>query len=259
MISIFIAAVICGNLVLMMKVLAACFSGGFITAASNTINDFYDIEIDRINKPNRPIPAGMVTRNGAFVFSLFLYVTGIILGLLINVTAFVIALCTSILLYFYSAKLKRTVLLGNLSVSLATALAFIYGGVAVGRVKNALIPAVFAFMMHFGREIIKDMEDIEGDKKHRAITLPVRFGLLPAKWSASIIFFLLFILTIIPFLIKVYGIWYFLIVMLGVNTILVYTTIRMWLHSSKEIFSRLSVLLKADMVVGLLAIFAGRW
>ncbi len=259
MLSIFIAIVICGNLAWIIKVLAACFSGGFITAASNTINDYYDVEIDRINKPNRPIPAGIVKRKHAFVFSLFLYAAGILLGILINLTAFVIALSTSLLLFFYSAKLKRTVLLGNLAVSLSTALAFIYGGVAVGRVNNAIIPAVFAFMMHFGREIIKDMEDIEGDKKNRAITLPVRFGLIPAKWSATIIFFLLFILTIIPFMINIYGIWYFLIVLLGVNSILVYTIIRMWQHSSKKNFAQLSILLKADMIVGLLAIFAGRW
>ncbi|MBN2413860.1 geranylgeranylglycerol-phosphate geranylgeranyltransferase [candidate division KSB1 bacterium] len=259
MLSIFIAIVICGNLAWIIKVLAACFSGGLITAASNTINDYYDVEIDRINKPNRPIPAGMVKRKDALTFSLFLYTAGVLLGLLINLTAFVIALSTSLLLLFYSVKLKRTVLLGNVAVSLSTALAFIYGGVAVGRVKNAVIPAVFAFMMHFGREIIKDMEDIEGDKKNRAITLPVRFGLIPAKWSATVIFFLLFILTIIPFLTNIYGIWYFLIVLLGVNSILVYTIIRMWRHSSKEIFSQLSVLLKADMIIGLLAIIAGRW
>ncbi len=259
MLSIFIAIVICGKPAWIITVLAACFSGGLITAASNTINDYFDVEIDRINKPNRPIPAGLVERKDTLVFSLFLYTAGVLLGLLINLTAFIIALSASLLLFFYSAKLKRTVLLGNIAVSLSTALAFIYGGVAVGRVKNAVIPAVFAFMMHFGREIIKDMEDIEGDKKNRAITLPVRFGLVPAKWWATVIFFVLFVLTIIPFLTNIYGIWYLLIVLLGVNSVLVYTIIKMWRHSSKEIFSQLSILLKADMIIGLLAIIAGRW
>ena len=259
MISIFVAAILCGPLEFWQNILLACFSGGFITAGANAINDYFDVEIDRINKPRRPIPSGAVTPRQTVFFSGFLFAGGIFLGFCINWLALLISAISSIMLYIYSARLKGTVPFGNLTVSIATGLAFIYGGVAVGNVNNALFPAAFAFMMHFGREIIKDIEDVDGDKQHRAYTLPVRFGLVSAKWLVSVIFFLLILLTVIPFLLGIYGLWYFIIVMVGVNSILVFSTLYMWKKSEKRDFSTLSVLLKADMLMGLLAIYAGRW
>ena len=230
-----------------------------ITAASNIINDYFDIEIDRVNKPERPLPSGIVSLRSALVLSLVLYGLGMACGAMINVTAFVISALSSVLLYVYSARLKRTVLFGNLTVSLATGMAFIYGGVAVGNIRNATVPAIFAFLMHFGREIIKDMEDVEGDRQDHAITLPVRFGLMPARHLVTWILGLLILVTIVPYLMELYGIWYLLIVMAGVNTILLYSVVMVWARPDKAVFGRLSALLKSDMLVGLLAIYAGRW
>ena len=259
MLSIALAAWLCGDIRLWAPVLLASLSGGVITAASNIINDYFDIEIDRVNKPYRPIPAGVVEPEEARVISLILYFTGVILGGLINVTAWMIAVGSAVLLYLYSARLKRTVLLGNLTVSLATGMAFIYGGVAVGNWRNALVPAVFAFFMHLGREIIKDMEDIEGDKRDNALTLPVKFGLFPAKVVTTLVFVALMVITVIPFVLKLYGLWYLIVVMAGVNTVLLFSIIMIWLRSGFKYYGFLSTLLKADMLVGLLAIYAGSW
>lgn len=258
-VSIFVAAFISGSLQPLRNVVTACLSGALITAAANAINDYFDLEIDLINKPERPLPKGLLSRKQALIFSMCCFCSGILLSTLIGWTAFAVAAGSSLLLYFYSAALKRTVLWGNLTVSLATALAFIYGGIAVKRFSGALIPAGFAFAMHLGREIIKDMEDVEGDKAHNAFTLPVKHGMLPARWLATCVFVALLFSTLLPHVMQIYGRWYLVIVMLGVNTVLIFTIFSLWLASDRKNFRRLSALLKADMLMGLLAIYAGSW
>ena len=257
--SIFLAAFICGELTPLINVVFACVSGALITAAANAINDVFDISIDRINKPHRPLPTGIVSINEGWIFSMFCFAAGIAFSLPINRQAFLIASVISVLLYLYSAKFKRTVLVGNFIVSLATAMAFIYGAVAIGQFTNAIIPATFAFLMHLGREIIKDMEDIKGDRLHNAFTLPVKYGIHSAKWAVIVVFILLIATTFIPFLYGMYGLYYFVLVMLGVNSVLIYSIISISRISTSKNYRFLSALLKGDMIMGLFAIYAGRW
>ncbi|MDZ7377314.1 MAG: UbiA family prenyltransferase, partial [candidate division KSB1 bacterium] len=157
MFSIFMGAFITGTVQPLLKVLYASLSGGIIAGAANAINDYYDIAIDKINKPHRPLAAGIIAPKEGLIFSMVLFIAGVAIGALINPAAFALSLFASVLLFFYSYRLKRTVLWGNLTVSLITALAFIYGGLAVNRIRLALIPALFSFFYHLGREIIKDV------------------------------------------------------------------------------------------------------
>jgi geranylgeranylglycerol-phosphate geranylgeranyltransferase len=256
--SVFVAVLICGTLEPMDKVWLACLTAAFITAAANAVNDYFDLDIDRINRPDRPIPSGAITSFEALVFSALFFVFGVMCGFLINRATFYSAAVFSLLLILYSAKFKRMVLVGNIVVSLATAFAFVYGGLAVGSVRQAIFPAVFAFLMHFGREIIKDMEDLEGDRRSGALTLPVRHGLKPAQALVTGLFIVLIAVTITPYLLRLYGIWYLLIVAL-VDSVLVLVIVEMWRDASRVSLGRLSTALKVDMVIGLLAIYAGRW
>jgi len=256
--SIFIGAFITGTVQPIAKVLLACLSGGVIAGAANAINDYFDVEIDRINKSYRPLPSGSVTPAAAFRFSMSLFITGIIVSVFVNTVAVIIATSSSVLLFMYSASLKRTVLWGNLTVSLATGLAFIYGGISVGRVTDALIPAGFAFMFHLGREIIKDIEDMEGDRANQATTLPVHHGEKTALQVATVVFGILLVATIAPYLARIYGILYLFIVLLGVDTVIIYVVFSMWKNPAPKNLGRLSTLLKIDMIMGLVAIYAGR-
>lgn len=237
----------------------ACLTGAFITAAANAINDVYDLEIDRINRPDRPLPSGLVSPREAFAFSIFFFLLGVTSSALINRETLIIAILFSVLLYLYSSTFKRRVLIGNFTVSLATAFAFIYGGAAVGHIQNALFPAIFAFLMHFGREIIKDMEDVEGDAKDGAQTLPIRYGIHPAQVLTTALLIALIAITQLPFVLKIYGMWYLIVVNLGVNTVLLYTIMSMWKKPARSNFRLLSILLKADMLIGLVAIYVGRY
>ena len=256
--SIFMGAFITGTIQPIAKVALACLSGSIIAGAANVINDYFDIEIDKINKQHRPLPSGLVTPPQARIFSILLFATGIIIGALVNSVALAIAASSSVLLFMYSASLKRTVLWGNLAVSLATALAFIYGGIAVGRFSAALIPAGFAFMFHWGREIIKDIEDMEGDRENHVKTLPIRYGEKIALGVATGVFCVLLFATIVPYSLKIYGLLYLLIVLFGVDTVLVYVIFSMWKNPQPANLGWLSTLLKIDMIIGLVAIYAGR-
>ena len=259
MLSIFIGAFITGTISPLGKVLLASLSGGLIAGGANTINDYYDIEIDKINKPHRPIAAGKVSLTEGFIYAIVLFFIGIIIGWLINWQAFAISLFSSFLLFLYSSRLKRTVLWGNLTVSLVTALAFIYGGVAVNRLSFAVIPAVFSFFYHLGREIIKDAEDIEGDSARQIITLPIRYGKTAALKLATLIYAILIVLTLVPYGLEIFGIYYLIIVLAIVNLVVIYVLISLWRDSSSKNLSRLSIILKLNMFVGLMAIYCGQF
>lgn len=259
MLSIFIGALITGTIQPLQQVLLACFSGGIIAGAANAINDYFDLEIDRINRPDRPLPVGKVTPAAANTFSLLLFGLGVLLGALVNLPAFFIALFSAILLYLYSARLKRTLLWGNLSVSLATALAFIYGGVAVNRFYESLIPAGFSFLFHLGREIIKDTQDVAGDAANNAVTLPIKSGTKVALFVATGIYVFLIFMTLLPWFFEIYGFYYLLTVFFGVDLVILVMLVSIWRNPSPKNLGRMSNLLKADMLVGLVAIFLGKY
>jgi geranylgeranylglycerol-phosphate geranylgeranyltransferase len=259
MATIVVTAALCADLSQAGRILIACLSGAMITAAANAINDVFDIDIDGINRPQRPLPRRVLSVREARLFSFAGFILGVLLATGLGWTAFFIAFFCSITLYAYSAKLKGTALWGNGAVSLATAFAFLFGGVAIGHPRCALVPALFAFLLHLGREVIKDMEDVEGDRACGAATFPVRCGLIPSQWLVTLIFVILLIATWLPYITGIYGFWYLLIVALGVQSVLIFAIVSLWSRPERANLRRLSALLKADMVVGLAAIYAGRW
>jgi geranylgeranylglycerol-phosphate geranylgeranyltransferase len=253
--SVLVAAFISGTLEPFGKVILACISAGLIGSAANTINDYYDIEIDRINKPQRTLAAGKLMPRSALIAALLEYTLGILLAIFISFPMFLMALFFSLLTYLYSAYLKRTVLWGNVAVSLTTAAAFVYGGLAVNRPQETIIPAAFAFFFHFGREIIKDMEDIQGDSRYHAKTFPIKFGIPPSIILVWINFIILILLTLLPYRMGLYGSKYLLVVLAGIYPVIFYALISMLLNTTPRHLGFISNLLKADMLVGLLAIY----
>lgn len=259
MLSIFIGAFITGTIHPLIKVMYASLSGGLIAAGANVINDFYDVAIDKINKPKRPIAAGIIRSGEGFVFSVILFLSGVAFGFMVNWKAFIVSVFSALLLYLYSYKLKRTVLWGNLSVSLVTALAFIYGGIAVNRLSYAIIPAIFSFFYHLGREIIKDVEDVTGDRSDHILTLPIVHGEKAALRVATVIYVFLIVLTFLPYLFKIFGIYYFLTVLLIVDFVISYVIYSAWKNPDSINLSRLSMILKLNMFAGLIAIYLGKF
>lgn len=153
-----------------------------ITAAGNVINDYYDADIDAINRPQRPIPSGEVTRSSARSYAITLFLAGILLSLFANPLCIAIAVVNSLLLIAYAGKLKRIPVSGNIAVSYLAASIFVFGGAFAGTaglgrdLPLAAIAAITFFAM-MARELLKDAEDITGDAVGGARTLPMKIGI----------------------------------------------------------------------------------
>ncbi len=255
--SIWIAAWLARPIHSYASVVFAILSGMFLTAGANVINDWYDIEIDRINRPKRPLPSGRLSAPFALRFAIILFVCGVIFSIFIGKIAVIIAITSVFFLVSYSAYFKRTAVWGNAVVSFMTALAFVYGALAAGQWKDGLIPATFAFLFHFGREIIKDLDDVAGDAAMSARTLPIRYGARAAYLWVTVIYGLLILMTFVPYAAKMYGKMYLAVVVVGVDTVLIAVLIALWRQKDALNLRRINAILKLDMLIGLLAISLG--
>ncbi|MDA3813213.1 MAG: geranylgeranylglycerol-phosphate geranylgeranyltransferase, partial [Candidatus Cloacimonetes bacterium] len=158
-------------------IIFAALSACLIAAAGYVINDFFDIPIDIINRPDRILPSGKITPKTAYIFSIMLFISGITASYFTqNYYCVIIAIVNSILLFSYAKTFKMSFLTGNILVAYITASTFLFGGLCNDNVKNSMIIFIFAFLYTFIREIIKDGEDIEGDIKLGAKTLAVKIG-----------------------------------------------------------------------------------
>ncbi|HEX7401974.1 MAG TPA: UbiA family prenyltransferase, partial [candidate division Zixibacteria bacterium] len=115
--SVLVGAAIAGKIESWTMVLFACLSAFFISAGGNVINDFFDIDIDRINKPNRLLPRAKIPPNSALIWSILLFLAGLILSLQVRPLSLLIAFIAYVFLVLYSYILKKTFLWGNLTVS----------------------------------------------------------------------------------------------------------------------------------------------
>lgn len=151
-----------------------------ITGAGNVINDYYDREIDAINQPDRPIPSGQITPGNALIYAALLFLIGNGIAILFTPLPLAgITLLNSILLWVYAAYLKMTPLFGNISVSYLAASIFLFGGAIHGidGIISVLPIAGATFGVMLARELIKDAEDMPGDKEHGARTFPLIYGI----------------------------------------------------------------------------------
>lgn len=246
--------------------LLATLSAALINGAGNVFNDLTDIDIDRINRPDRPLPSGRISPFIAGVQTLALTLTGCLLGFWLSPWHGSIALGVILLLALYSIFLKNSLLWGNLLVAVVGALTFPYGALAAGDLGRSWIPALYALLFHIGREIVKDIEDVAGDRLRGEHTLPLRWGRARAGWIAAAVYLLLLAIAWIPFFAGLYGAAY-AIVLAPVNGLIIYVFVQLYSrHAHPSVTAkivaersdhRLGRLLKIGMFLGLLAIVLG--
>lgn len=136
-----------------------------VNSAGNVFNDYVDVEADKVNKPGSPIPSGRVSRRSALTFAVILFVLGNSFAMLINGLCFTIALINTFLLITYSAVLQHKIFLGNLAIGYLVGSVFLFGGAVFLEIRLVLILTVLAMLTTMSREIVKDLEDMEGDRK----------------------------------------------------------------------------------------------
>ena len=180
-----------------------------LTAASMTINDYYDRQIDAINEPNRPIPRGDVSPKEALIFAAALTTIGLVAAFKTNMPSLILAVTALIISITYITKGKRTGLPGNLLVSATVVTPFIYGGLIVGKIETStLLFVAIAFLSNTGREITKGIVDIEGDQTHNIKTIAVTYGKQTAAATAAIFTLLAVCLSPLPWLWGLVSNWF---------------------------------------------------
>ena len=174
---------------------------GFLTAfmllaGTMVFNDIQDVQVDRINSPDRPIPSGEVTLRQAIALSIVFSALALISSLVLGVLTFLTALVALALMAYYNTRGKKTGLLGNVVVSFNVALPFFFGGLAV----NSLRPLLFifflvAFLANTAREVAKGIADIAGDSSKGILTIAVTQGPKRAAELAAAFFLVAVLLS----------------------------------------------------------------
>lgn len=227
----------------------ACLVCFLIISAGNAINDFVDADMDKINKPKRPIPSGKCTKGQVLIISIILFTVGLVISVKLGLQMFIITLIASLLILMYNFNLKKQGISGNLLVAFLGGFPFVYGGIVLGKWVPTLIPFGFAFLLHFAREILKDIEDIPGDKSMNSISFPIKYGVRKATLLSTITLSVLIGVTILPFVLYIYGLPYLIGVILCIDIplgVIIYKLLK----TERYVFSA-NKLLKFNMVIGL--------
>ena len=231
------------------RLLLLSISTVLIAAAGYIINDYYDVKIDYINKPERVVIGKSITRRYAILSHGILSSLGILIGVYLSLTIGAVNILTVFLLWLYSNNLKRLPFIGNLVVAVLTGMA-IYVVDLLYRTHSSLVViyAAFAFFMTLVREIIKDMEDLKGDNTFGCKTLPITFGLRKTK---GIIYVILAVFSIMVLMLyKPLPFKYYLVFLFIPLAVLLYRLIR---ADMKKDFSWLSTFCKVIMLLGILS------
>lgn len=244
-----------------------------IAAAGYVINDIYDIETDLVNRPDKVIVGKSISEAFANKLFIVLNVVGVLLGFYLSHSVgkssfFALFVVISALLYIYASYLKQTFLIGNVVVSFLVAFSLILVGVfdLIPAINDAnrplqtkvfkilMVYAFFAFLINFLREIVKDIQDIDGDHKVGMKTLPIVLG----RTRAGNILFVLTLLSIIIIVYVLANFVYYKInlviyTLLTVIGPLIFTSIKIFNAESKKDYQLISNMLKIVMLTGILS------
>ncbi len=195
-----------------LAVAAAVAATGLAVGAGNAINDYFDREIDRINQPERAIPRGAVSPRGALAFSVLLFAGAVALAVTLPAAAIAIAGVNLLSLVAYTEFFKGLPGLGNALVAYLVGSTFLFGAAAVGEIAPAVVLFVLAAIATLTREIIKDVEDVEGDREEGLNTLPIAIGERRALVVAAALLVVAVVASPVPFLRGDFGVAYLLVV-----------------------------------------------
>ncbi len=256
-----------------------------MTAAGYIINDYFDQTIDGINKPEKQIVGTIIKPKNAqnlfYIFSAISFLIGIVLAWKVGfLNLATIPLITAVMLWYYSFKYKRIFLWGNIVV------AFLSGFVIIGywlfeffAMKNSVygfidcqkhfnlitnicfIYFAFAFLISLIREIVKDMQDVEGDKEAKRQTLPIRLGINKTKKVLyCLIAVFLFFVSVIQYIIYAAGnAWLSIYGFVMISAPVIYVLVKLISAKEKEDFKFLSGALKIIMLLGIILLIIHRY
>ncbi|TFF63443.1 MAG: hypothetical protein EU521_01685 [Promethearchaeota archaeon] len=234
----------------------------FIAGSGMVINDIYDIEIDLINRPQRPIPRGSITLGQAnMLFTIYLTI-GLIASVFnsaLNILGFsniIIAVIFGLIGWVYAKWGKKSGFLGNIIVSISFSIGLIYGSVLNCSIIPIYIYFFFltSFFLLLSREVIKGCEDIKGDKHIGVKTLAIKIGIKKSKYFSMFFAIIAIIFFVLTYFTPIINPIYFLIPMIfGLADVAYVVILMLKKEQSKEDFKRISLFLKIGAFLGLIA------
>jgi geranylgeranylglycerol-phosphate geranylgeranyltransferase len=249
-----------------------------ITGAGNVINDYIDVESDRVNRPKRPIPSGKVSKDAAFAFAVALFMAGMILSLFISLPVFLLAVVNSVLLILYSMTLQDKLLLGNVTIGYLVGSVFLFGGLAANNPGMLLSPVtlfMLAMLSTISREIVKDLEDVEGDKLGflKRITqnvrkkiadrfrlgkqgVELRLGNDSMTVMAMTLLGIAVVLSFIPYYYGMFSAWYLFVILIS-DAVFLHCIYLLGRRNKSRYYAKISRRMKFGMLIAMLAFIAG--
>ena len=233
------------------------FITGFsISSYSMIINDVYDIEIDKVNQPERPLPKQLISVNSALSLSLILLLIGLTSSLLISYSHIIITVIFSFLSWFYNIWGKKQGLIGNSIVASSMSIPFIFGGIITGNISLLVWSiSLIAFLSGMGREIIKTIADVEGDQIKGVKSISIQFGSRNAMLIACIFIVSSIIVSFIPVYFDLIQIYYVPLLLLT-DLILLYSVFIISKNYSKSESLKVKKLILYAMLFGLITFLA---
>ena len=209
--------------------------GFFISASALISNDYFDLEVDRVNSPDRPLPSGAVSPSEAIFLAALAMLIGLAAAFAISIQALILSVIFGVVGILYNWRYKQAGLLGNLMVASSVAITFILGGLAVGQPFNKIVWffSLTAFLIDLGEEIAGDAMDIEGDKQRSSKSIAIIYGKDFALRVSGAIFFLVVLISFIPYLLGWLGITY-LVFIFCADVITIFSTVRLLKSQTPE-------------------------
>jgi geranylgeranylglycerol-phosphate geranylgeranyltransferase len=254
----------------LISIVLTFFTALFLEASTFALNDYYDLDIDRINRrTDRPLVRGDISPKTALYLFYVLFPLGLICAFFVNMTCFVIALITALISVLYDMKMKKIKLIGNFYIAYIMAIPFIFGGATVlgndAFTLEAITPvlyiiALIAFLTGAGREIMKDVMDFEGDQIKGVKSFPRYIGKRASNGIAAFFYLCAIALSFFPFFLPDFGVYYrnitYFILVLITDSMLLSTSLQLIFKKQPSMkFHRKYTLLA--IFIGLLAFLAG--
>jgi geranylgeranylglycerol-phosphate geranylgeranyltransferase len=221
-------------------------------------NDHYDIEVDRVNNPNKPFPTGRISIRTGSIYAVLMLILGMFSAIMIGLTTFIIAVVFAGISWGYNYWGKKKMLLGNMMVAASVAIPYIFGGAAVGRVETPLIwfLALTSFIAATGREVVKTISDVTGDKIRNVKSIASIYGVHTAALVATILFSAAVASTLLPIIIGIVGIVFSTLILIP-NAIFIYASLRIYRDNSRKNALKIKNLTLIGMIIGMLVFIFG--
>lgn len=221
-----------------------------VLTGGNVMNDVLDAENDKVNHPERPIPSGKITKKQGTYLYISSYILSVLIALLfLNLYAVILVIMADLLLILYETKGKYRGLSGNIIISILIGAIFLFGGIVFLKPERTLLLMALASLSNLSRELIKDVQDMEGDIDR--VTFPKRYGARAALNLSSALIFTTIIVSFVPYLAKLFS-YQYLIAVIICDISFVFTMIMQYKSAKKG-----QNLSKLSMMLGLISFTVG--